>query len=297
MSVEVGSLASAPSEFVPEELSDSIIARLRDGELDLPLLPQVATEILGLARAPDVDAARLADVLQRDQSLAGHVLRLANSASYAARVPIVSLPQAISRLGLVALRDMVVAVAVRGKVFAVNGCADIVEPMWRHALATAYWAKEIARARRSNVEAAFLCGLLHDVGSPVVLQAILDVQRQRSVLYTRPVLDRAILHFHGIVGGALVAGWNMPPVVAEAIFYHHDYAGLEHPNEAVMLTHLADRLATWMGAGDLGTHAPETEASIAAAPVLDGLNIYPDELTQLFGQRQRITEWLAETEV
>ncbi|MEZ5963305.1 MAG: HDOD domain-containing protein [Planctomycetota bacterium] len=296
MSSEVGSIAPAPEGLVPEELSEALIARLRAGDLDLPLLPSVATEVLELARRADADAARLAEVLQRDQALAGHVMRLANSASYAARVPIVSLPQAISRLGLTALRDMVVAVAVRGKVFHVPGCNDVVAPMWRHALATAYWAREIARARRSNVEAAFLCGLLHDVGSPVVLQAILDVQCRRSVLYARPVIEYAILHFHGVFGGTLVAGWNMPPAVSDAILYHHDYSALERPSESVLLTHLADKMAAWMGLHDGYPRPPETEATIAAAQVIEDLNIYPDEVAQLFGLRERIAAWVAEVE-
>ena len=39
------------------------------------------------------------------------------------------------------------------------------------------YAKEIARLRRSNVEGAFLCGLLHDIGKPVLLQTLVDIQR------------------------------------------------------------------------------------------------------------------------
>ena len=32
--------------------------------------------------------------------------------------------------------------------------------------------------RRANVESAFLCGLLHEVGKPVLLQLIVDVARE-----------------------------------------------------------------------------------------------------------------------
>jgi len=297
MSPEVGTIARAPVELVPEDLSDAIIDRLRTGNLELPLLPEVATQVLNLARQPDVAAARMAEVLQRDQAMAGHVLRLANSAAYSARVPIVSLAQAVSRLGLVALRDMVVAVAVRGKVFAVTGCADLVAAMWTHALTTAYFAREIARARRSNVESAFLCGLLHDVGCPVVLQAILDVQRERRVLYSRAVVDQAILHFHGVVGGALVAGWKMPPAVAEAIFYHHDYGSLEQPSEMVMVTHLADLLAEWATLTPGQSEEAGRRDALGAARVIEDLNLYPDELAELFALRERITAWVAEVGV
>lgn len=294
MSGEAGSILRAPSGLVPEDLSDTIVERLRTGSLELPLLPEVATQILNLARTRDVDALRLADVLQRDQALAGHVMRLANSAAYAARIPIVSLQQAISRLGLATLRDMVVAVAVRGKVFSIDGCADLVNPMWTHALATAYWAKEIARARRSNVEVAFLCGLLHDVGSPVVLQAILDAQRAKGMPYSRSVIQSAIEHFHCVVGSVLVAEWNMPSAVADSICYHHDYALLDKPSEIVMVTQLADMLAEWMGAGH---GAARTQESIERAKVIEDLNIYPDELTELLAWRERIQKWVEDVKV
>lgn len=274
-------------------LSDALLERLHGGKLDLPLLPTVATQVMTMARAGDADGQKLADVLQRDQSLAGQVLRLANSAAQGARVQIVSLQQAISRLGMVALRDLVVAVAVRGKVFAVQGYGDLVRPMWAHALATGYWAKEIARARRSNVESAFLCGLLHDIGHPVVLQAILDIQRDLGVCYERPVLERAMAHYHCVVGGVLVADWKLPDVVAECIVHHHDYATQEHPSENVMITHLADLMASWMGTG----HGEQvTLEAIAAAPVLDDLNIYPDEFQQLVALRDKTAQLMREVD-
>ena len=278
---------------VPGALSDALLDRLHTGKLDLPLLPTVATQVLSLARAPDVDGAKLADVLQRDQSLASQVLRLANSAAQGARVQIVSLQQAISRLGMTALRDMVVTVAVRGKVFKVEGYGDLVRPMWAHALATGYWAREIARARRSNVESAFLCGLLHDIGHPVVLQAILDIQRDTGVTYPRQVLVNAIEHYHCVVGGVLVTDWKLPEVVANTIVHHHDYKAQEHPTESAMITHLADLMATWMGAGHGEPCAIET---IAGSAVLDDLNIYPDEFQQLVALRDKTAQLVAEVE-
>lgn len=293
MQFDLRPIAKAPPEEVPEELSEALIDRLREGKLELPLLPDVAMQVLSMARARDADAHKLADVLQRDQTLAGHVLRLANSAAHAARVPIVSLQQAISRLGLGTLRDMVVAVTVRGKVFAVAGCADLVRPMWTHALAVGYWAKEIARHRRDNVESAFLCGLLHDIGNPVVLQAIQEIQRDQQVRYPRRVLESAMQHFHGVVGGALVGGWNMPEAVIESIYYHHDYRAAGAPKPMAMVVQLADLLSEWIGIGHGVTRSRE---EIEAAPVIDDLNLYPDDLERLLGMRERIAQLVVDVD-
>ena len=55
-------------------------------------------------------------------------------------------------------------------VFRVPGYEPVLNQLWRHALASGAFAKEIARVRRLNVESAFLCGLLHSVGKPALLQ-------------------------------------------------------------------------------------------------------------------------------
>ena len=81
-----------------------LTARLRDsalsGELKLPVLPAVAADVLACIDGDDCDAHSLAELIQRDPSLAANLLRVANSARFAPSEPIVSLNQAISRLGL-----------------------------------------------------------------------------------------------------------------------------------------------------------------------------------------------------
>ena len=54
---------------------------------------------MSLCSEETCDAARLAELITHDQALAGHVLGVSNSAAYAPKEPIVSLQQAVSRLG------------------------------------------------------------------------------------------------------------------------------------------------------------------------------------------------------
>ena len=67
------------------------------------------------------DARRLSRMIHRDAALAGHVLKLANSPLYAPTVPIVSLQQAVSRLGMKKIREMALVAACQAKVFRVPG--------------------------------------------------------------------------------------------------------------------------------------------------------------------------------
>ncbi|MEM7203412.1 MAG: HDOD domain-containing protein [Planctomycetota bacterium] len=259
---------------------------LAGDEAELPMLPTIAQETLALCQDEHVDAARLSEVLHRDQGLAGHVLRVANSPLYRPGVPIGSLQQAISRLGFRALSELAVAVAVRGKVFASEGASSLAEHMaglWRHAAAVGLFAQEIARQRRRNVESAFLCGLLHDVGRPVILAAAAKEHPDAGL----PVLVSAMDNYHNVVGLRLAELWQLPPQVVASARWHHDWSQADGHVEAVMTVALADRLAHWaVPSGDDAV----TEDELRQLPVLEGLNLYPDEMEALLERREDVCE-------
>src|SRR6185503_16029782 len=143
-----------------------LIERLDSGELELPVIPAAAASVLEACRDDENGARQVAEIMQRDPSLAGHTLRLSNSAAYGSTEPIVSLSQAIARLGLSIVSEITLAVALKGRVFSVARFDAQIRVLWVHSAGAGIWAREIARMRRRNVEGAFLCGLLHDVGRP-----------------------------------------------------------------------------------------------------------------------------------
>ena len=260
--------------------------------LDLPMLPTVAMEVLSLCRGEETDAARLAEVLHRDQALAGNVLRVANSAAFAPKVPIASLQQAISRMGMNQVSEIALAVTVRGKLFGAEQHAGLLERIWVHSVASGFFAKEIARLRRKNVETAFLCGLLHDVGKAVLL-ANLDLLCPNGEEATDPEhLDLLLEEHHPQAGAALTAAWQLPPVICEAVRWHHVPEEAEEHREGALITHLADLLANYA----IPSERQVTEEEIRGCEVLVMLNIYPEELDDLLAladQAVQIAEGVA----
>src|SRR5262245_19202607 len=91
------------------------------GELDVPVLSTTATRVLANSRDENGDLDELTELIASDQSLAAHVLRVANSAGQAPLVPILSLHQAIGRLGLATVGDVAIAIALKERVFSVPG--------------------------------------------------------------------------------------------------------------------------------------------------------------------------------
>ena len=257
-----------------------------ESNLELPLQSQTTAEVLALSTSDGCDAQGLSDLIQRDQSLAGHVLGIANSAAYAPVEPIVSLQQAVSRLGVDVIVEIALAISLKGKVFDVPGYDSLIREMWIHATASAVYAKEIARVMRSNVEGAFMCALLHDVGRPLVLQNLVDLVRsQTDQSIPAKIIEAAMNEFHECVGDKMVTHWALPEWMANVVAHHHNYAEEGENREAALIVDLADALATW--ALDEGAGEGEFNSSMEA---LNELNLYSDELRILMDLREQILE-------
>jgi putative nucleotidyltransferase with HDIG domain len=206
---------------VPAAVRSELEAKLNAGALELPLLPGVAMDITSAAAREDADARSLAEMLKRDASLSAHVLRIVNSPVYSPRAQIVSLQQAVARVGAVKIREISLVIACRTGVFKAKGYEREIDEVFRHSIATALFAQEIARHTRNNVEDAFLCGLLHDVGRPVLLQALVTLLRDARVNAERAAVLELVHELHESAGAALAKAWKLPDTVATALAKHH----------------------------------------------------------------------------
>jgi putative nucleotidyltransferase with HDIG domain len=264
-----------------------ILERHLDEDVELPILPDATARILALCEDEKTDARAVEAVLERDASLAAHVLRIANSSAYAPQSPIVSLQQAVSRLGLGTMRNIVLAISLQGRIFKVPGHQTRVRSIWIHCAISAAFAREIARKLRRNVEAAFLCGLLHDVGRPVVLQATLDSLAHRSKEpLPSALLETAMDEFHESVAGRMVSSWKLAEWTATVVANHHHPEKAEQYEEQAHITRLADLLAEW------AVDETRSPADFGGDdPTIDRLNLYPEDVEKLLAYRGKALEF------
>ncbi len=256
--------------------------RFANEKVALPLLSESVQRVLSAASNEATDARMLSEIIKRDQALAGHVLRVANSPIYAPASPIVSLQQAVSRLGMRQVREVALLISMQTRVFEVKGYEADLKALFRHAIATALFAQEVARSRRRNVEEAFLGGLLHDVGKPVVLQAIMDSKspQARAVRTDKADVWSVVHDLHGLAGRALASAWSLPASLGDMIAAHHDVSSA---SAAVHITGLADDLAH-LALGD----SPIDEATVRTHPFAALLNLYPEDVDKLLAKRADI---------
>lgn len=259
------------------DLVDLLVERLDGGDLALPPLPAVAQQVLSLVSDEQTSAEALAVLVQRDAGLASTLVRHANTAALGGVVRIVSVQQAVSRLGMRRVAELAVSVSLRSGIGAGSRYRSLLDACWRRSLATGLFAKEIARVLRHNVEVAFLCGLLRGVGRPLALHALSELLGEKARPQTPPAEAAAAEVAEALAApfaSAAVHQWHLPETVAEAIQAPGDVA-CRSPEASTAA--LAERLA------DVAL----AEAEDAPAPSLAGdedaraLDLYADTLESL----------------
>lgn len=268
---------------MPEQVEQALVERIDKDRIDLPVFPQVAGRVMALVSDPSADAARLSTLIHQDQALAAHVLRIANSPAYMPRTPIASLQHAVAMLGVNQLSEIAVTISLKNGAVTIPGYEADIRQLWRHALASGAYAKEIARMRRYNVESAYLCGLLHAVGKPVVLKTVTAIAADMHIPLEPSSVTSFLDAYHSRVGSLIALEWALPPQVAEAIAYYLIYEQAPSHRQEAMMTCLANRLATYLLVPDSFDDSTLRDHSVFA-----DLNLYPNDVHSLLSLKEKI---------
>ncbi|MCP5067359.1 MAG: HDOD domain-containing protein [bacterium] len=271
-----------------ESIKRELERRYNAGKIELPPLPEVAQRVLETASDPLTAATDLATLVHRDQGLAAEVLKGANSAMQAGRVVIVSLQQAVARLGIERVVELVIAASIRDGVFSVPGFQEELRLLWRRSLGTGLFAKEVARVLREDVEAAFLSGLLRSVGTALLIRALARLRRADEPSMPPEDFRELDTAFRVRLGLDAASTWGLPDHVRDAIDFDESTA-LEEGNGNALLILLAERLFDLL---DTDEASEEKEEALRSDPILDELGVYPDDLDTLFGKREEIRDML-----
>ena len=266
-----------------QSIADQLAATIESGKIEVPVLPDVANRVLQLTQDDDSDAAQLARIIQSDPTLGGHVIRIANSAAYTPNSNLVSLQQAITRLGMVEITNIALSTSLNSKLFKAPGYEKHIANIWQHSLTTAVCAKEVARKLRTNVEAAFLCGLLHSIGKAVILQTIADFRSSTDSVMGNYDLTTLFNEYEAAVSAAVAKEWELPQIVAEAITYYSIFKDAPTASEIAATVLFGSQMASYIIDSD---SFPLTQ--LTSSPALELVNLYPDEVEELLEKTDMI---------
>jgi HD-like signal output (HDOD) protein len=192
--------------------------------LVIPTLPEAAVRVVRSGTEYSANAQVLADIIYADSALTDYVLRIASSAAKRPAVPITSLQHAIAWLGLDDVANIAFTLALQGKMLQVEGQHRRARRLWRHSLASALWARQLARSLAKDTGLCYLCGLLHNIGRAVTLGAVHEVVQRAGLKLAGNEYDCLVEFFSRGVGNRVISAWALPQPVPTVVAHWDSYA-------------------------------------------------------------------------
>ena len=190
---------------------------------DIHAMPSVIVKALNIMKKPTASMKELGDIVMFDQSLTIKILALVNSAYYGFSQQISSINIALSLLGMVKVKNIIVAVAMKPMM---SNQGD--KELWKHSMRVAAGCEYLANLTKlMDSDEAFISGFVHDVGKMVL-------HMSNEKMYTKVVeavndgadiLDAERKYFdtdHVKTGSLLAKRWQLPIWLANIISYHHN---------------------------------------------------------------------------
>lgn len=220
------------------------------GSVRLVSLPEIYTKVVQVLEDPASSMADIGRVISQDPALTARLLRIANSPYYGFPSRIDSIPRAVTVIGAVNLRELVLIASVGDVITRIASNLMDMTAFWRHSTYCGVAARALGRkCGIVSVDALFVAGLLHDVGRLLILTKLPEMARGA---YLRPLderqrlceVEREILGFdHGEVAGELLRAWALPESICDAVQYHHEPSRARTAPLTAAVIHIADALA------------------------------------------------------
>ena len=224
------------------------LSQVSENVKDLPTLPVIVMELLNNIDDEELNIQLLAHKVSNDLALTAKTLRYVNSAYYSTMIKVTTIQQAISMMGMSTVKQIIMSAALSG-CFPEKNCKGFSHKVfWQHSNAVAIAAKMLAKRLNFNVDVAFTAGLLHDIGTLVLVtqypqeyEATLAYKNEHQT--SQLDAERHVLGIdHTAVGAALAVEWNFSDVMKNAIRGHHQP---ENPGLGFLATiiHMANGIA------------------------------------------------------
>ncbi len=212
----------------------------------LPAMPEVAVRLLKSFDDPNIGLMQLADLIAMDPGLSAKVLRLANSARFSPAHRIGTLGDAANALGMDTLRNLTMAAAISGSFPEFSGLERVA--LWRHAAATASYARILAKLVRLDADEVFVAGMMLRTGQVLMAmtdpQAVADVEAHAIEPGSRYSLEQTRFDCtHADVTASLAAHWHFPDEMVQAFTDANDPLAVRPFSLMAAVLHLAEVLA------------------------------------------------------
>lgn len=243
----------------------------------VPSMPQVVQKVMESYRDPNIASDAVAQQIALDHGLSAKVLQVANSPFYGVPGKIGSIRDAITILGFIHVRSLVVAAGLTRTFPPLAGRPFDRYRHWVQSFRMATYADALARTIKREQHYAFTAGMFHDIGALALDHCIPEqfaglLQQQAASGTDLMTLENFSLGFdHAEIGEEMAKLWGLPQEIQQAIRYWRTPEAAPF-SLLTCMTHVAALLANGTTPGNIATQLSE--------PLRKQMNIDWDHLTE-----------------
>lgn len=205
----------------------------------LPVLPHTYQQLVAQLSKGDVHLRAIADIVERDQAVMAKILQIANAAFFGFSKPALSAHDAVIRLGVDLLKNLVLVIGLFQQTPGGNDQAK--QRSLQQALAVAELSAKLCRelqGSRVMCEQAYITGLLHNIGELLMLHSAREDVEPEGIEFDISVPDYAVS------GAYLLELWGFDKPIVEAVLYHASPGLAAQPDRLCLILYVAKLISS-----------------------------------------------------
>ena len=268
-------------ETADKPFKDIIEEYLASEKTQLPAFDRTAMKIQQEISNAEPSIETIRSAIMEDQALTAQVLKMANTAFFRGLSKVTTVRDAIVRLGIEQISNIVLLVTQK-RIFKAGDkdVQELMEKLWRHSVGTAIGSAWLARKSGYDQlsSQAFVAGLLHDIGKLFLLTVIETIRGQNAHPFnpSKDFLMEIMNSLHTDQGWHLVHNWNLPESYCVVARDHH-LEVFDNRNTLLLLVRMVDMTCNKMG---IGLHEPQ-EHLLVTTPEAVTLGLSEVDLAEL----------------
>lgn len=267
---------------------------------NLPAMSTAMMEVTKMLDNPSTNTQTLSKMIGKDQGIATKILSIANSPLYGLRRRVSTIDFAILVIGFLEIKNIILALSMMESFRNKTDKYLDQKEFWLHSMMTGNAAKRMAEDLGfSKTGEAFVGGLLHDLGIPVIhkyfhtnfIEIVRKIREEGKSFLPTEVEELGYNHME--IGKFLTEKWNLPSILCEIIEYHETPSLAAEEKELVAVVHLADYATQKLKIGnfywDEGLELDPSITNILNFESLDKVEEFVDKYKNLFEEEIKST--------
>jgi HD-like signal output (HDOD) protein len=212
--------------YLKNFLNNNNLEKIINGIKELPSVPALYLKIESELDSNSISLNKVAELISHDMGISVKILQVVNSAFFGMPVRIANIDNAVNLLGINTIKSLLLYMNIDDYYKSYSGFQPYLEKLWAHNFKVARNTQLIYMHETNNnllSKEAYSAGLLHDIGKFVLLpyegyvNNILTKENSKISALEYEMLGVS----HAEVGAYLLALWNLPNQIIEAVAFHN----------------------------------------------------------------------------